>query len=435
MNMLDVIAKKKNKGILSRDEIDYFVKGYTLGSIPDYQVSALLMAICLNEMDDGETRMLTEAMMHSGDVLDLSAIKGIKYDKHSTGGVGDKTTLVLAPMLAACGLKIAKMSGRGLGFTGGTIDKLESIAGFKTALDNTRFIAQVNSIGLAVASQTHNIAPADKKLYALRDVTATVDNTALIASSILSKKLACGADAIVLDVKCGSGAFMKTRSEAETLAEKMIKIGRDMGKIMCAVISDMSRPLGHAVGNALEVNEAVETLRGGGPEDLKELCLTLGAVVMYAGGEAKTEDEAKRRLELTLINGAAYRKFLEFVAAQGGDPHIFDEGKSLMINSDAYPVKSRRSGYICRTDCEQVGMASLLSGAGRETKDAAVDSSAGLVIHKKPGDRVEKGETIAQVYASDKEKAAAASQRLRAAYTFSDVKPVQKNEIILKIMR
>lgn len=434
MNMIDIIEKKKNKGALSKEEIDYFVQGYTRGDIPDYQASALLMAICLNKMDDAETRILTESMMRSGDMLDLSGIEGTKYDKHSTGGVGDKTTLVLAPMLAACGMKIAKMSGRGLGFTGGTIDKLESIAGFTTALDSARFIAQVNSVGLAVASQTQNIAPADKKIYALRDVTATVDNTSLIASSILSKKLAAGADAIILDIKCGSGAFMKKREEAKELAQTMIRIGRNMGRTMCAVISDMSSPLGHMVGNALEVNEAVKTLRGDGPKDIKELCLTLGSVLMLEGGEAESEQQARQMLERTLDDGTAYGKFIEFIAAQGGDARLFDGGKYLPINAQPHGVVSAQTGYITATDCAQVGMAALLAGAGREVKDALIDHSAGLVIHKKPGEHVEKGDLLAEVYARSEDKAALAARRLSESYTYSDAKP-REHTVICEVMR
>jgi pyrimidine-nucleoside phosphorylase len=326
------------------------------------------------------------------------------------------------------------MSGRALGHTGGTIDKLESIAGFTAALESGRFIAQVNDIGLALASQTKNIAPADKKIYALRDVTATVDNVSLIASSILSKKLASGADAIVLDVKCGSGAFMKTRAQAKELAETMIRIGRDMGRTMCAVISNMYSPLGSAVGNALEVNEAVETLRGGGPEDLKALCLTLGAVLMAAGKEAPSEEEAKRRLEQTLANGSAYRKFIEFITAQGGDARLFEGGKTLTIDARAYPVVSPQDGCIEATDCAQVGMEAILSGAGRETKDAAIEPGAGIVLHKKPGDSVSQGELIAEVYARDAEKAAEAVRRLTGAYAYSDAKP-QIEPIICEIMR
>ena len=319
MNMYDIIGKKKNGESLSKEEIEFFVTGFTKGEIPDYQASALLMAICLKKMDEEETLFLTKAMMNSGEILDLEGIKGIKVDKHSTGGVGDKTTLVLAPMLASCGLDVAKMSGRALGHTGGTIDKLESFDGFHTELSKEEFIAQVNKVGVAVAAQTAKIAPADKKMYALRDVTCTVDNVSLIASSIMSKKLACGAECIVLDVKTGSGAFMEKTEDSLELAREMVKIGKGMNRKICAVISDMDQPLGHAVGNALEVKEAIATLKGEGAEDLRELCLTLGSLLMVLSEKSKDEEEARKTLSAALDSGKAFEKFKEFISAQGGN--------------------------------------------------------------------------------------------------------------------
>ncbi len=434
MNMYEIITKKKNKEKLSKDEIDFFVKGVTNGSIPDYQTSALLMAVCLNGMDDEETWFLTDAMTHSGDVLDLGEIKGIKVDKHSTGGVGDKTSLVLTPMLAACGLKVAKMSGRALGHTGGTIDKLESIKGFSCDISEERFFDDVNEIGIAIAAQTADVAPADKKLYALRDVTATVDNVSLISSSIMSKKLACGADCIVLDVKTGSGSFMKTPKDSAELAGKMVHIGKRAGKNVSAVISDMNQPLGHAVGNALEVKEALHTLKGNGPEDLKKLCLTLGAQLLINANIAQNEEEAESLLEATLANGKALEKFRQFVKAQGGDDSFIENEELLPCAKLKENVLSPCSGWVEKTNCSEIGMASLFSGAGREKKGDPVDLGAGIIVHKKIGDRVEKGDIIAEIYSSDKKKLALAAEKLLNAYTFGK-EPVGKPELIYKTVK
>ncbi len=419
MNMYEIITKKKQGLPLTAEEIGFFVSGVTDGSIPDYQTSALLMAICLRGMDDEETFLLTDAMTHSGDTLDLSAIEGIKADKHSTGGVGDKTTLVLAPMLACCGLKVAKMSGRGLGHTGGTIDKLESIPGFSTSMSDDDFIRTVREHGITVVGQTADLAPADKKLYALRDVTATIDNISLITSSIMSKKLACGADCLVLDVKTGSGAFMKTVDDARQLGRKMVDIGRRAGKKVGCVISDMNQPLGTHVGNAIEVNEAVETLRGRGSEELRHLCLVLGSVLLVNAGIAKDRAESEGMLSASLDSGRALSKFMEFVTAQGGDTSVFDGERLLPVAPLSMDVLSPADGYVSSISCADVGMASLLTGAGRETKDDVLDLSAGLIVHRKVGDRVRKGDAIATVYSSDEKKLESAAAKLLDAYEFS----------------
>ena len=419
MNMYEIITKKKQGLPLTAEEIGFFVSGVTDGSIPDYQTSALLMAICLKGMDDEETFLLTDAMTHSGDTLDLSAIEGIKADKHSTGGVGDKTTLVLAPMLACCGLKVAKMSGRGLGHTGGTIDKLESIPGFSTSMSDDDFIRTVREHGITVVGQTADLAPADKKLYALRDVTATIDNISLITSSIMSKKLACGADCLVLDVKTGSGAFMKTVDDARQLGRKMVDIGRRAGKKVGCVISDMNQPLGTHVGNAIEVNEAVETLRGRGSEELRHLCLVLGSVLLVNAGIAKDRAESEGMLSASLDSGRALSKFMEFVTAQGGDTSVFDGERLLPVAPLSMDVLSPADGYVSSISCADVGMASLLTGAGRETKDDVLDLSAGLIVYRKVGDRVRKGDAIATVYSSDEKKLESAAAKLLDAYEFS----------------
>ena len=425
MRMYDIIMKKRNGGELSREEIDYFIKGYTKGEIPDYQVSALMMAIYFRKMTEAETLALTMAMAHSGDFLDLSGIHGVKVDKHSTGGVGDKTSLALAPMVAACGIPVAKMSGRGLGHTGGTIDKLESFPGFTTALTTEQFIENVNSIGIAIMGQTADLAPADKKLYALRDVTATVDNLSLIASSIMSKKLAAGADAIVLDVKTGSGAFMKQECDARALAEEMVKIGKNAGRKTVAVISDMDQPLGFAVGNALEVKEAIETLKGNGPKDFVELCLTLGSQMLVAGGKAKDSEEAKKALDAVIADGSALKKLAEFVAAQGGDVDVVYHPEKLPRATIIFPVPAPSSGYLSHIVCDEVGICSLILGGGRETKESEIDLSVGLVLCKKVGDYVAAGEPLAKIYANDERKAAEAKKRYLAACTITDKAPEQ----------
>lgn len=423
MRMYDIILKKRNGGELSRQEIDFFVEGYIRGDIPDYQASALMMAIYFQKMTEDETLALTMAMANSGDMLDLSAIRGVKVDKHSTGGVGDKTSIALAPMAAACGVPVAKMSGRGLGHTGGTIDKLESFPGFSTALTTSRFIENVNRIGIAIMGQTADLAPADKKLYALRDVTATVDNMSLIASSIMSKKLAAGADAIVLDVKTGSGAFMKSEEDARALAEEMVRIGRNAGRRTIAVISDMDQPLGCAVGNALEVREAVDTLCGRGPKDFVELCLTLGSQMLIAGGRAKDGQEAREKLKGVIADGSALKKLAEFVEAQGGDRTAVYHPEKLPRASIVKAVAAPVSGWISRIVCDEVGICSLILGGGRETKESVIDLSVGLVLRKKTGDYVEAGETLVELHANDEAKAAEAERRFLSACVIGDRKP------------
>lgn len=419
MRMYDLIKKKRDGGILTDQEIAYMVSGYTAGQIPDYQMSAMMMAMYYQGLNEAETLSLTMEMAHSGELLDLSAIQGIKVDKHSTGGVGDKTSLALTPMVAACGVKVAKMSGRGLGHTGGTIDKLESFAGFHTDITTKQFIDQVNRIGIAIMGQTADLAPADKKLYALRDVTATVDQMSLIASSIMSKKLAAGADAIVLDIKTGSGAFMKEEADALALAREMVRIGSGAGRRMAAVITDMDQPLGFAVGNALEVKEAIETLNGNGPEDFLELCLTLGSHMLLAAGEANTIERARERLLEVIGNKAALHKLAEFIAAQGGDADMVYHPERLPKASLAEGVCADQDGYIAGIVCDEVGVCSLMLGGGRETKEDVIDLSVGIVFSKKKGDAVQRGETIATLYANDAKKLAAAKERLARAITIS----------------
>lgn len=425
MRMYDIIIKKRNGGELTPEEINFFVEGYTKGAIPDYQAAALMMAVYFQKMTDAETCELTMAMARSGDMLDLSAIKGIKVDKHSTGGVGDKTSLALAPMAAACGIPVAKMSGRGLGHTGGTIDKLESFPGFTTALTTEQFIKNVNNIGIAIMGQTADLAPADKKLYALRDVTATVDNMSLIASSIMSKKLAAGADAIVLDVKTGSGAFMKKEADARALAEEMVKIGRNAGRKTVAVISDMDQPLGYAVGNALEVKEAIDTLKGHGPADFLTLCLTLGSQMLLAGGKAEDVKSAERMLEQVIADGSALKKLAEFVEAQGGDGSVVYHPERLPQAAIQKTVISPADGYVSRIVCDEVGICSLILGGGRETKESRIDLSVGLVLRKKVGDAVKAGEPLAVIHANDEGKAAEAEKRFLAACSVTAEPPLK----------
>lgn len=433
MRMYDIIMKKRNGGTLSTEEINFFIEGYTHGEIPDYQVSALMMAIYFQGMDEAETLALTMAMARSGDMLDLSDIKGIKVDKHSTGGVGDKTSLSLTPMVAACGIPVAKMSGRGLGHTGGTIDKLESFAGFTTGITREQFIENVNTIGISIMGQTADLAPADKKLYALRDVTATVDNMSLIASSIMSKKLAAGADAIVLDVKTGSGAFMQAEEDALALGREMVKIGNNAGRNTIAVVSDMDQPLGFAVGNALEVKEAIDTLRGEGPADFVELCMTLGSQMLIAVGKAKTVVEAKAMLQQVIEDGSALKKLAEFVEAQGGDSAAVYDTTKLPQASIIEVVEAPQSGYIAKIACAEVGICSLILGGGRETKESEIDLAVGIVLTKKVSDKVEKGETIAYIHANDAEKLKSAKERFLKAYTFSEDAP-EKSVMIKHIL-
>lgn len=429
MRMYDLIMKKRDGGALTKDEIGYMIQGYTQGSIPDYQMSAMLMAIYFQGMNEEETLFLTESMEHSGEVLDLSAIHGIKVDKHSTGGVGDKTSLALTPMVAACGIPVAKMSGRGLGHTGGTIDKLESFSGFSTAITAEKFMENVNEIGIAIMGQTADLAPADKKLYALRDVTATVDNMSLIASSIMSKKLASGADAIVLDVKTGSGAFMKTKEDSFALAKEMVTLGNNAGRKTYAVISDMDQPLGLAVGNALEVKEAIDTLNGEGPEDFVELCMTLGSYMLMAGGIAENEAQAREKLKEAVSSGKALEKLAQFVAAQGGNNSAVWNPELLPKASYTEEILSEEEGYISHIECDEIGMCSLLLGGGRETKESEIDLSVGLVLCKKRGDYVKRGEALAAIYGNDKEKMLLAKKRFLQAYTFSTEK-VEKEPLI-----
>lgn len=426
MRMYDIIMKKRNGGELTGEEIGFFVRGYTKGEIPDYQAAALMMAVYFRNMTERETYELTMAMADSGERLDLSAVRGIKVDKHSTGGVGDKTSLALTPMVAACGIPVAKMSGRGLGHTGGTIDKLESFPGFTTALTTEQFINNVNKIGIAIMGQTADLAPADKKLYALRDVTATVDNMSLIASSIMSKKLAAGADAIVLDVKTGSGAFMKEERDARALAEEMVKIGRSAGRKTIAVISDMDQPLGYAVGNALEVREAIDTLNGRGPEDFTELCLTLGSRMLLAGGRTDSLEEAENMLKGVIADGSALKKLAEFVEAQGGDSKPVYHPELLAQAAVKRTVFSLKEGYVSRIICDEVGICSLILGGGRETKESKIDLSVGLVLRKKVGDYVKKGEALAVIHANDEKKAEEAERRFLAACTVDGVPPEKK---------
>ena len=427
--MYDLILKKRNGGELSREEIAFFVEGYTKGEIPDYQVSALMMAIYFQKMNEQETLALTMAMAGSGDMLDLSQIQGVKVDKHSTGGVGDKTSLALAPMVAACGLPVAKMSGRGLGHTGGTIDKLESFPGFTTSLTRQQFLDNVNRIGIAIMGQTADLAPADKKLYALRDVTATVDNMSLIASSIMSKKLAAGAEAIVLDVKTGSGAFMKQEADARALGEEMVRIGRNAGRRMSAVISDMDQPLGRAVGNALEVREAIETLQGGGPEDFRELCLVLGSQMLMAGEKARSREEAEKMLKGVIQDGSALEKLAQFVEAQGGNPQAVYRPELLPRADIVKTVPAPVSGYVSHIACDEVGICSLILGGGRETKESRVDLSVGLVLNKKVGDYVEAGEPLALIHANREERAAEAERRFLAAVAIGGTAPAKRSLI------
>lgn len=437
MRMYDIIDKKKKGDALSDEEIEFFVKGFTSGDIPDYQASALMMAICLKGMNEAETTKLTMAMMESGDVMDLSSIEGLKLDKHSTGGIGDKTTLVIEPIMAALGGKVAKMSGRGLGATGGTIDKLDSIPGFSSELSEERFIEQVKEIGMVDAAQTKNLVPADKKLYQLRDVTATVDNISLIASSIMSKKLASGADVILLDVKCGSGAFMQDYESAVKLAETMIKIGNNCGRRTAALITDMNQPLGHAVGNSLEVLEAVEVLKGHGEERLTEICKELSAYLYVMSDlsdekdDSKRWEEAYRVIDEVISSGKALLKFREFVKAQGGDDSFVDDPTVLKQALYKKDIISDRDGYLFYCDATKVGLVSCMLGAGRVTKEDSIDSSAGIIINKKLGDHVESGEILATLYTDKQDVLEKAEEDFLGAYRISDNK-VEKRPVIIK---
>lgn len=403
MRMVDIISKKRDGKALSTEEIQFFIDGYTNGEIPDYQASALAMAIFFQDMNDQERADLTMAMVGSGDTIDLSAIEGIKVDKHSTGGVGDTTTLVLAPLVAAVGVPVAKMSGRGLGHTGGTIDKLESIEGFHIELDKKDFINIVNRDKVAVIGQSGNLTPADKKMYALRDVTGTVNSIPLIASSIMSKKIAAGADAIVLDVKTGAGAFMKTDEDAENLAHAMVRIGNNVGRNTMAVISDMSQPLGEAIGNALEVKEAIDTLKGQGPEDLTELVLVLGSQMVVLAKQAETLDEARAKLIEVIENGAALEKFKTFLSNQGGDASIVDHPEKLPQAKYQIEVPAKTSGFVSQIVADEIGIAAMILGAGRATKEDEINLAVGLMLRKKVGDQVKEGDSLVTIFADQED--------------------------------
>lgn len=398
MRMVDIITKKRDGYELSPEEIRFFINGYVKGVIPDYQASALTMAIFFRDMTDREIAELTQAMVNSGETVDLSAIKGIKVDKHSTGGVGDTTTLALAPLVASVGVPVAKMSGRGLGFTGGTIDKLESIAGFHVELTPEQFIERVNRDRIAVIGQSGELVPADKKLYALRDVSGSVESIPLIASSIMSKKIAAGADAIVLEVTTGAGAFMKNEKDAVRLAETMVRIGQHVGRKTAAVITDMSQPLGFAIGNALEVKEAIDTLKGNGPADLKELVLTLGSLMVLSAGKAESVEEARRLLKNALQNGQALAKFRQFIANQGGDPEVADHPEKLPQAKFRIELPAKSSGFLTAMVADEIGLAAMLLGAGRATKEDSVNFAAGIVLHKKVGDPVKEGESLLTIH-------------------------------------
>ena len=403
MRMIDIIEKKRDGKSLTKEEIEFFVNGYTHEEVPDYQASSLAMAIFFQDMNDEERAALTMSMVNSGEKIDLSDINGIKVDKHSTGGVGDTTTLVLAPLVAAVGVPVAKMSGRGLGHTGGTIDKLESVKGFNVEISEKDFIKLVNDNQVAVIGQSGNLTPADKKLYALRDVTGTVNSIPLIASSIMSKKIAAGADAIVLDVKTGSGAFMKTQDDAEALAHAMVRIGNNVGRNTMAIISDMSQPLGNAIGNALELKEAISTLKGNGPKDLTELVLTLGSQMVVLAEQATSLDEARQMLIDAIKTGKALNKFKTFLSNQGGDDSIVDSPEKLPSAKYQVEFKAKKDGYITEIIANEIGVASMMLGAGRQTKEDVIDLGVGIVLNKKVGEHVEKGENILTIHTNTKE--------------------------------
>jgi len=403
MRMIDIIEKKRDGSALTKEEIGFFIEGYTNGSIPDYQMSSLLMAIYFQNMTDEERANLTMAMVNSGETIDLSAIEGVKVDKHSTGGVGDTTTLVLGPLVAACGVPVAKMSGRGLGHTGGTIDKLEAIEGFHVELTSEQFVKQVNELKVAVIGQSGNLTPADKKLYALRDVTGTVNSIPLIASSIMSKKIAAGAGAIVLDVKTGDGAFMKTTDDARELAQAMVRIGNNVGRKTMAIISDMSQPLGRAIGNSLEIIEAIDTLKGNGPDDLTELCLTLGSQMVVVGEKAETLEEAREMLLAVIKDGSALEVFRQFIKWQGGNEKIVDDISLLPQAAYKIEVPASKDGFITFMEADEIGTAAMLLGAGRATKESEIDLAVGIVLNKKVGDSVSKGDSLATIYANQED--------------------------------
>lgn len=432
MRMYDIIRNKRDGKKLSKEEIDFFVSQVTQGTIPDYQISALLMAIFINGMDKEETLNLTLAMAHSGDTIDLSEIKGIKVDKHSTGGVGDKTTLIVAPIVASLGVKMAKMSGRGLGHTGGTVDKLEAINGYRTSLSEKEFIDITNKTGCSIIGQSAHLAPADKKLYALRDVTATVDCLPLIVSSIMSKKLAVGADVIVLDVKTGSGAFLKSLEETVALAEAMVAVGKGAGKKITALITNMDVPLGHAIGNSLEVIEAIETLQGRGPEDLTNVCIALSSEILYLCALG-SQNECYSMAKKAIYDGSAYKKFLEIVEAQGGDTKQIKDTSLFKKAKYAKKILSKEDGYIKSMDTERLGVTSLYLGAGRQKKEDSIDYSAGIILKKKTGDYVNVGECLAEFFTSDDSLFEKAEQEFYPSFIYSKEKIIKKELILGRI--
>jgi len=433
MRMVDLISKKRDGHELTTEEISFFIDGYTNGTIPDYQASAMAMAIYFKDMNDRERADLTRSMVNSGETIDLSAIEGIKVDKHSTGGVGDTTTLVLAPLVASLGIPVAKMSGRGLGHTGGTIDKLESISGFHVELTKEKFIELVNRDKVAVIGQSGNLTPADKKLYALRDVTGTVNSIPLIASSIMSKKIAAGADAIVLDVKTGAGAFMKTEEDAENLAHAMVQIGNHVGRKTMAIISDMSQPLGFAIGNALEVKEAIDTLKGEGPDDLTELVLTLGSQMVVLAKKASTLEEARAKLQESIKNGKALAKFKDFIKNQGGDVSVVDHPEKLPQAKYKIEVPAKESGFVAKMVADEIGIAAMLLGAGRAAKDDVIDLAVGLMLRKKVGDPVTKGESLVTIYANSEDVESVKTKIYENLFIASEAqKPVLIHKIIIE---
>ena len=434
MRMYDIIEKKRDGGALTDEELGFFIRGYVDGSIPDYQASALLMSVFFKGMNAHETATLTMDMARSGDMVDLSAIKGVKVDKHSTGGVGDKTTLVLAPIVASLGVPVAKMSGRGLGHTGGTLDKLESIPGLSVDIDMRRFFDIVNTVGCAVIGQTGNLVPADKKLYALRDVTATVDSIPLIASSIMSKKIAAGADRILLDVKCGSGAFMKTADDAIELARCMVALGEEVGRTTVALITDMGRPLGRAIGNALEVQEACATLRGEAPEDLTETCVELAANMLFLAGFGGL-DGCRAAARGQIDNGEGFAKLHEMVAAQGGDARALDDYSLFAQPGASREVRAAETGYVYAMDTERCGIASVALGAGRATKEDTIDMAAGIVLAAKTGDRVERGDLLATLYAADELRLDEGERILRGAYDVREERPAPIPHFFARVSR
>lgn len=432
MRIYDIIMNKRNGKELSKEEIEFFVKGVSDGSIPDYQISALLMAIYFQGMTDKETAILTTFMAQSGDMVDLSSIEGIKVDKHSTGGVGDKTTLVIAPIVAACGVKVAKMSGRGLGHTGGTVDKLESIPNLETSLDRESFFKVVNETGLSVIGQSGNMVPADKKLYALRDVTATIESIPLIAGSIMSKKIAAGSDCILLDVKTGSGAFMKTVDDSIELAQAMVAIGENVGRHTIALVTDMDIPLGYAIGNSLEVIESVKTLKGNGPDDLTNVCINLATNMLYLAKKG-TMDECRELVHKVINDGSALERLKAMVKAQGGDVSVIEDTNNFEKSRFSHEVTAREMGYITHMDTEKCGISSVILGAGRETKDDSIDFSAGIILKAKYGDKVKCGDVLAVMYSNDETKFEAADELFQKAISISSQKPEKEKLIYARI--